>query len=147
VFHWDSAWGKGRWRIRAPHELVFKWAGSFDAERCFRLGSRLGQGGNGRLEGHDFRWQHDLHESAYFKVLGSCTREQLRNRGWTTCGKGCSTHECSGYAQTGSCVNAQSRQLSLCIWNQFNTICSLCGEDFRFFFSAVDLNTRSASKK
>jgi hypothetical protein len=30
---------------------VFKWAGSFDAERWLRLASRLGRGGNGRLEG------------------------------------------------------------------------------------------------
>jgi hypothetical protein len=41
---WDSAWGKGRWRVRAPHELVFQWVGSFDAERCFRPASRLGLG-------------------------------------------------------------------------------------------------------
>jgi hypothetical protein len=38
----------------------------------------------------------------YSKVLGSCTPDQLQNRGRATCGKGLSTHECSGPAQTGS---------------------------------------------
>ncbi len=117
-------WGKRRWRIRAPHELVFKRAGSFDAERCFGLASRQG------YANHDFRWQHDLHESFHSKSAG-----QLYIRATRKHRSGYAQHtNARGPLRLGSCGYVQSRQLSFCIWNQFYTISSSCRQLFHSIF-------------